>query len=88
MKKWFLIIALVAAPLFSQAQMKAQWHNGRGKYVCAAYGYGKFSGPTGKSPKFVRKSGGRKTVRGRSYRSMLRHANRLQQRGNRIFNPH
>jgi len=53
MKKWILIGVVAVAPLFSQAQMKAQWHNGRGKYVCAAYGYGKFTGETGKRHKYV-----------------------------------
>jgi hypothetical protein len=86
MKKWILIGVVAVAPLFSQAQMKAQWHNGRGKYVCAAYGYGKFTGETGKRHKYVPR--GRKLVKGRSHPSMRRHFRKRQQSFLRIFNPH
>lgn len=85
MKKVILLIALALISMTpAQAQMKAQWHNGNGKRVCAAYNYGQFTGNTGRRHKYVPR-GGRKLVRGRSHSTMRFHARKRQQKSLVLF---
>ena len=74
MKKAILILFICLIPSFGFSQMRAGWHSGKSKTVCAAYGYGKFTGSNGKNHKYV--PYGRRKVKGRSHKAMLRHAAR------------
>ena len=90
MKSKLLIFALVlmgmSASTSSYGQMNSSWFQGKGKYVCAAYEYGKFSGETGKRLKYSPR--GRQTVRGRSHSKMQYHARKNRQKKLWLFMPH
>ena len=85
MKKLMIVMCLALVSMTANAQMRAGWHNGSGKYVCAAYGYGKFTGANGKRHKYVPR--GRKLVKGRSHGSMRRAALKNRQRKLQHFKP-
>lgn len=86
MKRIILLSALLLIGFFAEAQMNVQWYQRQGKYVCAAYNYGQFTGETGKRHKYVNR--GRKKVKGRSYSAMYHFARKRSQKRVRLFNPH